>query len=287
MSKKFRISILDPTSSPELITDVNWKLLLACTFGHIFMAKEALSQGADVNCRRFDYLTPLHIAVQYDNVVLIQLLCNQPFVNIEIKTIDGLTPLHKAVFLGQKNAMVKLLENGATVNCVDNLNRYPLHYAALQKDIDSATLLLTNGAHVNVYDTFYESPLYTSVIRRPFLPMIKLLLFHGATISSAPNQISLDLLLETILCLQFKPDMKILDILFQHGADVNTTDYIGLRTPLHIAAMIGNIKLVVYLIEKGADLKRKNSAGHTPIDVAIKCRNFKIARLIESSFSKE
>lgn len=90
-----------------------------------------------------------------------------------------MTPLHKAVFLGQKNAIVKLLENGATVNCVDNLNRYPLHYAALQKDINSATLLLTNGAHVNVYDTFYESPLYTSVIRRPFLPMIKLLLFHG------------------------------------------------------------------------------------------------------------
>ncbi|XP_012339235.1 serine/threonine-protein phosphatase 6 regulatory ankyrin repeat subunit C-like [Apis florea] len=270
MSKKLRISILDPTSSPELITDVNWKLLLACTFGHIFMAKEALSQGADVNCRRSDYLTPLHIAVQYDNV-----FCT------------GLTPLHKAVFLGQKNAIVKLLENGASVNCVDNLSRYPLHYAALQKDVDSATLLLTNGAHVNVYDAFYESPLYTSVIRRPFLPMIKLLLFHGATISSAPNQISLDLLLETILCLRYESDMKILDILFQNGADVNTTDHIGLRTPLHIAAMIGNTKLVIYLIEKGADLERKNSAGHTPIDVAIICRNFKIARLIEKSFSKE
>lgn len=106
--------------------------------------------------------------------------------------------------------------------------------------------------------------------------------------------------------------MKILDILFQNGADVNTTDHIGLRTPLHIAAMIGNTKLVMlvkkkyfynisklnlkflcffasysYLIEKGADLKRKNSAGHTPIDVAIICRNFKIARLIEKSFSKE
>lgn len=39
--------------------------------------------------------------------------------------------------------------------------------------------------------------------------------------------------------------MKILDILFQNGADVNTTDHIGLRTPLHIAAMIGNTKLVM------------------------------------------
>lgn len=68
--------------------------------------------------------------------------------------------------------------------------------------------------------------------------------YHRATIST-PNQISLDLLLETILCLRFESDMKILDILFQNGADVNTTDYIGLRTPLHIAAMIGNTKLVM------------------------------------------
>ena len=60
------------------------------------------------------------------------------------------------------------------INCTDNLGRYPLHYAALRKDMESAFLLLKNGANVNVYDDFHESPLYTSVIRRPFLPMINL-----------------------------------------------------------------------------------------------------------------
>lgn len=38
-------------------------------------------------------------------------------------------------------------------------------------------------------------------------------------------------------------DKQILDFLFQNRADVNTTDFIGLRTPLHIAAMTGNLKL--------------------------------------------
>lgn len=91
----------------------------------------------------------------------------------------GLTSLHKATFLGHKNAIEELLKNNVVINCTDNLGRYPLHYAALHKDTESASLLLKNGAIVNVYDNFHESPLYTSVIRRPFLPMINLLLSHG------------------------------------------------------------------------------------------------------------
>ncbi|XP_017761435.1 PREDICTED: putative ankyrin repeat protein RF_0381 [Eufriesea mexicana] len=283
-----RILIVDPTNWPESIKDnATWKLLLACTLRHVPIAKEALSQGADINCRRSDYLTPLHIAIQHDDAELIELLCNQPSINIEAKTIYGLTSLHKAVFLGCKNAIRKLLETNITINCIDNLGRYPLHYAAFQKDIESASLLLTNGAHVNVYDIFHESPLYTSVIRRPFLPMIKLFLSHGATVSSAPHQTSLNLLLETILYTWNIPDTQILDFLFQNKADVNTTDFIGLRTPLHIAAMTGNLELATYLIEKGADLNRKNRAGQTPMDVALMYRNLKIVQLIENSFLTE
>lgn len=42
-----------------------------------------------------------------------------------------------------------------------------------------------------------------------------------------------------------------------------------------------------YLIKKGADLRRKNRAGKTPMDVAIMYKNFEIARLIEDYFSME
>lgn len=90
-----------------------------------------------------------------------------------------MTPLHHAAFLAHSDAIQILLENGAVVNCTDNLGRHPLHYAVLQKDVKSAAILLTNNANVNVYDVFHESPLYTSVIRRPSFPMIKLLLSYG------------------------------------------------------------------------------------------------------------
>ncbi|KOC66096.1 Ankyrin-3 [Habropoda laboriosa] len=290
MTKKSsrRVFIVDSTYLPAPISDKNnWKLLLACTLRHVPLAKEALSQNANINCRRSDYLTPLHIAVQQDDIELIQLLCEQPSINFEAKTVDGLTSLHKATFLKHINVIKKLIEYGAIVNCTDNLGRYPLHYAAFRKDIESATILLINGANVNVFDIFEESPLYMSVIRRPSLPMIKLLLAHGATVSSALDQISLGVLLNAMLYTRNTSDTKILDLLFQNRANVNTTDSIGLRTPLHLAAMTGNLKLAIYLIEKEADLYRKNRAGHTPMEVALMYRNYKIVRLIEHSLSNE
>lgn len=73
----------------------------------------------------------------------------------------------------------------------------------------------------------------------------KVKFFRSATVTSGSDQISFCLLLEATLSARNVSDMEILDFLFRKGADVNTTDFIGLRTPLHIAAMTGNSKLIV------------------------------------------
>lgn len=51
------------------------------------------------------------------------------------------------------------------------------------------------------------------------------------------------------------------------GANINAK---GLEddTPLHDAAIVGNLKLVKLLVEKGADVNAKNRKGKTPCDVA-------------------
>ncbi|XP_015440440.1 PREDICTED: ankyrin-1-like [Dufourea novaeangliae] len=279
---KQHVVIVDPVIWPESKTvNVNWKLLQACTVRHY-----NYTQGANVNCRTTDFLTPIHIAVEHNDVTMIQLLCSQPSLDIESTTMHGLTPLHVATFLGHKEALKKLLENGASVNCRDTLGRYPLHYAALRKDVSSAILLLRKNANVNGYDVFHESPLYTSVIRRPYFPMIKLLLFYGATVSSSSGQYSLGLLLESILSIHTISDMSVFDLLFRNETDVNTTDFIGLRTPMHIAAMTGNLLLAVYLIEKGADLSRKTRAGLTPMQMAMAYNNIEIVKLIQKTLSE-
>lgn len=56
-------------------------------------------------------------------------------------------------------------------------------------------------------------------------------------------------------------------ILVKAGANVNAK---GLDddTPLHDAAIVGQLKLVKLLVERGADACFKNRKGKTPCDVA-------------------
>src|SRR5262249_22264452 len=55
--------------------------------------------------------------------------------------------------------------------------------------------------------------------------------------------------------------------LLNGGAEVNATDNSGM-TPLHGAAMIGNVDVGRILLDKGADVNRQTLAGYTPLHIA-------------------
>jgi hypothetical protein len=46
--------------------------------------------------------------------------------------------------------------------------------------------------------------------------------------------------------------VKVMDILFQKGADPNKMDFIK-KTPLNSAALVDNVEVIKYLLEHGAD----------------------------------
>jgi len=53
----------------------------------------------------------------------------------------------------------------------------------------------------------------------------------------------------------------------EHGADVNARDHNGF-TPLHHAAARGDNELILYLVEKGADVTAVARRGQTTVDMA-------------------
>lgn len=58
--------------------------------------------------------------------------------------------------------------------------------------------------------------------------------------------------------------VDVAELLIARGADVYAKSYAG-STPLHHAASSGDAEVAELLIEKGADVNAKNNRGHTPL----------------------
>ena len=68
--------------------------------------------------------------------------------NIDSVDDYGETALHKAAFMGHKDAVEVLLSNGASVDAMNNYDSSPLHYATIGGQIAVVELLLSKGASV-------------------------------------------------------------------------------------------------------------------------------------------
>ncbi len=52
------------------------------------------------------------------------------------------------------------------------------------------------------------------------------------------------------------------------GAAVNARDH-RMQTPLHVAAMEGKLRVMKFLMEKGADAMAEDLDGNTPVDIVL------------------
>ena len=76
------------------------------------------------------------------------------------------------------------------------------------------------------------------------------------------------------------PDLEIIDKLVnKYPNQVNTQNSKEL-TPLHYAVKINNLKLVRYLISKGANIHLVNRKGKTPLNLAEDYENEKIVNYL-------
>ena len=72
-------------------------------------------------------------------------------------------------------------------------------------------------------------------------------------------------------------------LLVERGADVNRKNFPWQNTPLHIAAFRGNANIVQLLLKNGADVNAVQENGATPLDFAITYENDAVARQLRES----
>ena len=105
-----------------------WSLHSLCKEGNIHSVKWHLDQGADVNAP-YKNMTLLHTAAAYDHKEIVELLIEEG-ANLNTKDEDGVTPLHDAVgSLSQKEIIELLITNGADINAKTKRGSTPLDWA--------------------------------------------------------------------------------------------------------------------------------------------------------------
>jgi ankyrin repeat protein len=191
------------------------------------------------------------------------------------KDSKGDTPLHKVVYYRTRIAAEMLISYGAKVNAQNNMGQTPLYIASGYKDnIEMTKLLIENGADINLRTKNNASVLHNAVGEGNY-DTIKYLLEKGAEVNICLTDGGTPLHSAAAIA---RPDL--VKLLLDYGADVNARDnrrniqsrvlWPSKNTPLHRAVeQANNSEVVKILIAKGSDIYAQNSAGKTPLDLAI------------------
>ncbi len=138
-----------------------------------------LARGFDPNTRDPKNLHGLFLALREPSPKVAQMLVKAPKIDLNPITDDGETPLMMAVFKGQIELVVAMIDKGADVN---KPGWTPLHYAATSGSVQLVKLLLENYAYIDAESPNKTTPLMMAA-HYGTSGAVKLLLEEGADVS--------------------------------------------------------------------------------------------------------
>ncbi|WP_174516717.1 ankyrin repeat domain-containing protein [Wolbachia endosymbiont of Cardiocondyla obscurior] len=274
--------------------------------------------GLDVNVRGLNGKTPLHCAIEFDELSMVDLLLTKKNINPFVEDNDGKTSLdyakegkkaeilqalinnkygseqdsllHLAAMIGEVNAVRYLIRKGIDVNARNALHHTPLHLAAGIGHGNVVKILVEEGnAEIDVFDARNQTPMHYAVNNKK-LEIVKLLLKLGADVNSArigQNSMKLSPVHIAVSNTNYDERDLCLDILKclikEPNAQVNLQDYEN-KTPLHYAERLKTIE--VLLTREDIDPLVKDDSGKTPFDYAKNRPEIKKA-LISNKYGSE
>lgn len=276
-------SLLDKIKDKDFCSDDGrMPMYMSIESGNLNLTNFLIDQGFPLeSCN--DGLSPLAAAIVSNSIQAIDLLVkkgadvNKPF-NNSSKTL----PLGFAVFKGKKEIVMRLIEEGADIN-----QTVPVH---LEKGTDLMPLLciaaqsgnldileiLAENADVNQKTKMGVSALWLLFVTKEAelvdfqTRAAKILLQKGARLDAQEENKDLNIS-SSVLPIMFGLDIQdkksklrrerlILDVFKNKLADPNFIDISG-QTTIKLAAGMGSVKLVKFLIDQGIDPNKTDNEG--------------------------
>ena len=261
--------------------------------------QEIINHGAHVNATNKDNITPLILACQDGNEVVIKTLLDagaDPYIN----SVEGHTSLHAAVLGGCSNeALHKIIDYGVDVNATNILNQTALELACQMGNVYALNALYDSGADSSIVSVQGNTLLHVAVLHDCRKEVLMFVIHHSVDVNATNNENESALLvacqkgnLHTInilldsgadpsiastegnTCLHYAVDgrcsKKVLQAIIDIGADVNATNKEGV-TALMVACKKGNVDATYVLLQAGADLRIADCNGNTCMHHAIVC----------------
>ncbi len=192
----------------------------------------------------------LTAALQGDKDHITKLLADGA--DIDATDNDGRTSAMIAVHTNQLDIFKLLLEKGADINIRDNRSDNPLLYAGAEGMLDFVKISVAAGADTSILNRFGGTALIPAA-DRGHVDIVEELLTSSDVNIDHVNNLGWTALLEAIILGDGgKAHQTIVELLIQHGADIQLADSNGI-SPLQHAQNRGYQEMVEMLMNKRSE----------------------------------
>ena len=208
-----------------------------------------LERGAEVSFQNFNKQTPINIATEYgkienDEESWAKFREDQTMNQLISQKIMAFTPLHEASSKnGDFSEVLRLLDQGANVNCEDPRRWTPLHFASRDGQIEIAKLLIQKGANVNHQSDQEVTPLHLAIGK-----VAELLLQSGANVNiqSSSGWTALHFAV-------YYRKLKCVEVLLENNCDLFVKNKDG-KTAEDLALALRNQEIANLILQKKMEL---------------------------------
>jgi ankyrin repeat protein len=164
----FNLNVQDPRDGRTV-------LITAAARGESAVVKALVDGKADINVKdNVGYTALFHaLDARYDEIA--ELLVNQPGLDLNARGKNGVTLLHRFVWLDRIDIVKNLVERGADVNAQDGDGDIALHGAAESGNVEMMDVLMKKGTDVNAKNKVGGTPLMWAAVYGNEEAVLKLL----------------------------------------------------------------------------------------------------------------
>lgn len=191
---------------------------------------------------------------------------------------ENVSLLHWAAINNRLELVKFYISKGAVIDQLGgDLNSTPLHWAIRQGHLPMVILLLQHGADPTLIDGEGFSSIHLAVLFQ-HMPIIAYLISKGQSVNMTDVNGQTPLMLSAYKVIGPEPT----GFLLKFNPSLSAVDKTHQNTPLHWAVAAGNVSAVDKLLEAGSSLDIRNAKGETPLDMAIQNKNQLIIHMLKT-----